>query len=151
MSTTSKQIEELINALPDDRQDAIRSMREVINENLPDGFAECVSSGMVAWVVPHSLYPAGYHCDPKQPLPFMALASQKGHISLYSMCLYGDSAHLGWFEKEWPKHSQKKLNMGRSCIRFRNAEELPLELIGKLASRVTPQQWIKMYETVIKR
>ena len=107
--------------------------------------------GMIGWVVPHSLYPPGYHCDPKLPLGFMNLASQKNHISLYSMCLYGGGPQLEWFQKEWPKHSNKKLNMGKSCIRFAKPEDVPLDLIGQLASRVTPQQWIEIYEKAIKR
>ena len=143
--------DEYLKGLPDDRKDIVSAMRKVINDNLPAGFKECMSSGMINWVVPHSLYPPGYHCDPTHPLGFMGLASQKRHISLYSMCLYGANKHLEWFQNEWPKHSKKKLNMGKSCIRFAKPEDVPLELIGELASRVTPQQWIEIYEKALKR
>ena len=141
--------DEYIAGLPDDRREIVAAMRKVINGNLPAGFEECSSYG-IGWVVPHSLYPPGYHCDPKQPLGFMGLASQKNYISLYSMCLYGGNKHLEWFQNEWPKYSEKKLNMGKSCIRFSKPEDVPLELIGKLAARVTPQQWIEIYEKALR-
>jgi hypothetical protein len=143
--------DEYVESLPDDRRAAVSAIRKVINDNLPAGFKECMSYGMIAWVVPHSLYPPGYHCDPKLPLGFMGLASQKNYISVYSMCLYGDRKHLEWFQNEWPKRSKKKLNMGKSCIRFAKPEDVPLDLIGQLASRVTPQQWIEIYEKALKR
>jgi Domain of unknown function (DU1801) len=141
--------DEYIAGLPDDRREIVAAMRKVINDNLPAGFKETSSYG-IGWVVPHSLYPPGYHCDPKQPLGFMGLASQKNYISLYSMCLYGANKHLEWFQNEWPKYSNKKLNMGKSCIRFSKPEDVPLELIGKLAARVTPRQWIEIYEKALK-
>ena len=141
--------DEYIAGLPDDRREIVAAIRKVINDNLPGGFKECSSYG-IGWVVPHSLYPPGYHCDPKQPLGFMGLASQKNYISLYSMCLYGANKHLEWFQNEWPKYSNKKLNMGKSCIRFSKPGDVPLDLIGKLAARVTPQQWIEIYEKALK-
>ena len=141
--------DEYIASLPDDRREIVTAMRKVINDNLPAGFMETSSYG-IGWVVPHSLYPPGYHCDPKQPLGFMGLASQKNYISLYSMCLYGANKHLEWFQNEWPKYSKKKLNMGKSCIRFSKPDDVPLDLIGKLAARVTPQQWIEIYEKALK-
>ena len=141
--------DEYIAGLPDDRREIVAAMRKVINDNLPAGFMETSSYG-IGWVVPHSLYPPGYHCDPKQPLGFMGLASQKNYISLYSMCLYGANKHLEWFQNEWPKYSSKKLNMGKSCIRFSKPDDVPLDLIGKLAARVTPQQWIEIYEKALK-
>jgi hypothetical protein len=143
--------DEYVAGLPEDRREIVAAMRKVINNNLPAGFKECMTYGMIGWVVPHSLYPPGYHCDPKLPLGFMSLASQKNYISLHSMCLYGNSKELEWFQNEWPKHSSKKLNMGKGCIRFVKPEDVPLDLIGQLASRVTPQQWIDMYEKAIKR
>ena len=143
--------DEYVAGLPEDRREMISAMRKVINDNLPEGFKECLSYGMIGWVVPHSLYPPGYHCDPKLPLGFMNLASQKNHISLHAMCLYGGNKHLEWFQNEWPKHSKKKLNMGKACIRFAKPEDVPLDLIGQLAARITPQQWIDMYEKAIKR
>ncbi len=146
MQYTAKTPDEYIAGLPDDRKSALSTLRKVINDNLPEGFKETMGYGHIGWVVPHESYPAGYHCDPKQPLPFMGVASQKNHIALYSMCLYGDVEQLDWFRAEWPKHSKKKLNMGISCIRFTKLEDIPLELIGELASKVTPQQWIEIYE-----
>ena len=136
--------EEYIDSLPDDRKRAIAGIRKVILQNLPKGFQEVMCYGMLGYVVPHSLYPAGYHCNPKQPLPFINLASQKNYISLYHMALYGPL--LEWFKKEWKTVSGKKLDMGKCCIRFKSLEEVPLDLIARLAGRINPQQWIKLYE-----
>ncbi len=141
--------EEYIESLPEDRRDIMRKLRKVILENLPKGFKEGMGYGMIGYVVPHTLYKPGYHVDPKQPLMFMSLASQKNHIALYHMGLYG-GAELDWFKKEWPKHTAKKLDMGKSCIRFKKPEDVPLELIGELCTRMTPQQWIDCYEANLK-
>ena len=143
--------DELIATLPDDRKDAFITLRNTIKKNLPKGFEETVSSGMINWVVPHKAYPAGYHCDPKQPLPFLSLASQKNNISLYHMGLYGDPDLLKWFQDEWAKASTRKLDMGKSCIRFKKPDEIPFDLIGQLASKFSPADWIGRYESVIKR
>ncbi len=151
MQYDAKTPDEYIASLPEDRKLAISTLRKVINENLPKGFKETVGYGHMGWVVPHETYPAGYHCDPSQPLPFMGVASQKNHIAVYAMCLYGNVDQLEWFRAEWPKHSKKKLNMGKSCIRFTKLEDIPLDLIGELASKVTPQQWIDIYEKALKR
>lgn len=151
MQSKAATVDEYIESLPDDRRIAITAIRDVVNKNLPKGFKECMAYGMIGWVVPHETYPPGYHCDPKLPLGFMNLASQKNHISLYSMCLYGGGTQLGWFQKEWPKHSKKKLNMGKSCIRFTKLEDVPLDLIGELASKVTPQRWVEIYEKALRR
>ncbi|HKZ36872.1 MAG TPA: DUF1801 domain-containing protein, partial [Chryseolinea sp.] len=118
-------------------------------KNLPKGFKEVMSYGMLGYVVPHTLYPNGYHCDPKQPLPFISLASQKSHIALYHMGLYAGK-NLDWFTKEWSKTTDKKLDMGKSCIRFKKPEDVPMELIGELASKITPKEWIVMYEKNLK-
>lgn len=142
--------EEYIENLPEDRRDIMRKLRKVILKNLPKGFKEGMGYGMIGYVVPHTLYKPGYHVDPKQPLMFMALASQKNHIALYHMGLYG-GAELDWFNKEWPKHTTKKLDMGKSCIRFKKPEDVPLDLIGELCTRMTPQQWIECYESNLKR
>lgn len=151
MQSKAKTPDEYVAELPEDRKVAIATLRKVINDNLPKGFKECMGYGHIGWVVPHETYPSGYHCDPSQPLPFMGIASQKNHIAVYSMCLYGEVRDLDWFRAEWPKHSKKKLNMGKSCIRFTKLEDIPLKLIGQLASKVTPQQWIEIYEMSIKR
>lgn len=146
MQSNAATPDEYIAGLPEDRQIAISAIRKVINDNLPAGFKECMTYGHIGWVVPKETYPPGYHCDPSLPLGFMSLASQKNYIALYAMCLYGNEKHLEWFQTEWPKHSKKKLNMGKACIRFSKLEEVPLDLIGELASKVRPQQWIEIYE-----
>lgn len=143
--------DEYIDSLPEERRAAISAIREVINKNIPEGFEESVGYGMMGWSVPHSLYPAGYHCNPQQALPYMGLASQKNHIAVYSMSLYSDEALLAWFREAWPRHSDRKLDMGKSCIKFKKFEHVPLDLIGQLASKMTPQQWIETYERVMKR
>ena len=141
--------EEYIDSLPEDRRKIISQMRKVLLKNLPKGFKEVMSYGMLGYVVPHTLYPNGYHCDPKQPLPFISLASQKSHIALYHMGLYAGK-YLDWFTKEWSKTTDKKLDMGKSCIRFKKPEDVPMELIGELASKITPKEWIVMYEKNLK-
>jgi hypothetical protein len=142
--------EEYIASLPEDRRQIISQIRKVLLKNLPRGFQETMGYGMLGYVVPHTLYPGGYHCDPKQALPFISLASQKNHIALYHMGLYGGE-HLDWFQKAWKKVTDKKLDMGKSCIRFKKAEDVPLELIGELATKMTPRQWIDVYEKNLKR
>lgn len=143
--------DEYIAALPEDRKDPIKKLRNTIKKNLPNGFEETVSGGMINWVVPHKTYPAGYHCDPKRPLPFLSLASQKNNISLYHMGIYSDPDLLKWFQDEWAKASKRKLDMGKSCIRFKKPDEIPFELIGQLASKMSPTDWIAQYESVVKR
>jgi hypothetical protein len=141
--------DQYVASLPDERRETIAAIRKVINDNLKPGFEEAVDYGMLGWVVPHKLFPAGYHCDPTKPLSYMGLASQKNYISVYSMCLYGGTDLLEWFTNEWLKHSSKKLNMGKGCIRFTKTQDIPLDLIGELASRFTPQQWIEIYENTL--
>jgi len=143
--------DEYITSLPDDRKEPVAKLRNTINKNLPKGFEEIISSGMINWVVPHKTYPAGYHCDPKQPLPFLTLASQKNNISLHHMGLYGNPELLKWFQDEWAKVSKRKLDMGKSCIRFKKPDEIPFDLIGQLAAKVSPADWIARYESVINR
>lgn len=143
--------DEYIALLPDDRKEPVTKLRSLIKKNLPKGFEETISSGMICWVVPHKTYPAGYHCDPKQPLPFLSLASQKNNISLYHMGLYGDPELLKWFQDEWAKTSKRKLDMGKSCIRFKKPDEIPFDLIGQLAAKLSPADWIARYESVVKR
>ena len=120
---------------------------EILKTNLPTGFEEQLSYGHIGFVVPHSLYPNGYHCDPKSPLPFVGVASQKNFIALYHMGIYADEKLLNWFVEEYPKHSKRKLDMGKSCIRFKKVDDIPFELIGELAQKITPQQWIDRYES----
>ena len=137
--------------LPADRQEAIQKLRAILLKHLPKGFKEGMGYGMLCYSVPHSLYPAGYHCDPKLPLPFISVGSQKAHISLHHMGLYGDPKLLEWFTAEYPKHSKTKLDMGKGCVRFKKPETIPFELIAELAEKVTPEQWIACYESAFKR
>ena len=140
--------DEYIASLPEDRKDVMTKLRSAIKKNLPKGFEEGMGYGNLGWVVPHKLYPPGYHCDPKTPLPFLGIASQKNHIAVYHMGIYSSGPLLDWFNAEWPKHSSKKLDMGKSCIRFRKPADVPVALIGELASKMTPQEWIDLYESV---
>lgn len=126
-------------------------LRTTLLENLPKGFAEVINYGMPSYVVPHSLYPAGYHCDPELPLGFISLASQQNYIALYHMGVYSCNDMLNWFTSEYPKHSNAKLDMGKSCIRFKKPEDIPYSLIAELAQRMTPDDWIEVYERVVKR
>lgn len=150
MSSSATTPEEYIASLPNDRKDVIQKIRMVIQENLPTGFSEEIQYGMLGYVVPHSLYPPGYHCDPKIALPFMSLASQKNFVALYHMGIYSDKTLLDWFISEYPKHSSRKLDMGKSCIRFKKIEEIPYDLIGQLAAKMTPEDWIRLYEEKLK-
>lgn len=143
--------EQYIAELPEDRKLVIEKLRKVILNNLPVGFQEQMNYGMLGYVVPHNIYPNGYHCDPKLPLPFINLASQKAHIGFYHMGIYADKALLDWFTTEYEKTNIKvKLNMGKSCIRFKKEAHIPFELIGQLVAKVTPQQWITTYESHVK-
>jgi uncharacterized protein YdhG (YjbR/CyaY superfamily) len=139
-----------IDTLPDDRKAAIKKLRAVIKKNLPKGFKEVISYNLPGYVVPHSLYPSGYHCSPELPLPFLAFASQKNFIALYHMGIYADAKLLTWFQKQWPKHMKTKLDMGKSCIRFKKIDAIPYELIGELVAKMSAEQWIKLYEKNVK-
>lgn len=143
--------EEYLENLPEERRIIVNKLRKVILENLPEGFTEVMNYGMLGYVVPHSLYPAGYHCDPKQPLPFMNLSSQKNHTAVYHMGIYSDKELLNWFTSEYSKFFKTRLDIGKSCIRFKKADQIPFNLIGELAARISPQKWIEMYEKQIKR
>ena len=143
--------EAYIAEIPADRQKAFSKLRSVIKKNLPKGFKEAMTYGMIGYCVPHSKYPAGYHCDPKQPLPFMSIASQKNFIAVYHMGVYAMPELNKWFLKEYAKVSTKKPDMGKSCLRFKKPEEIPFELIGELAAKITPDEWIRFYEKATKR
>ena len=143
--------DEYIEAIPEERRAAMSTLRKVIKDNLPQGFSEVISYGMIGYVVPHSLYPGGYHCDPKLPLPFMNIASQKNFIVVYHSGIYADKDLMDWFVGEYPKYVKTKLDMGKSCIRFKKIDQIPMELIGELASKMTPQQWIDLYENNLKK
>lgn len=151
MKYEATSVKNYIDQLPEDRQPVIKKLRSIINKNLPKGFKEEMNYDMIGWVVPHSLYPDGYHCDPKAPLPFMNLASQKNFVALYHMGIYSNPDLLRWFTDEYPKHCKRKLDMGKSCIRFKKMDDVPYELIGELAAKVTVEDWIATYETVHRR
>jgi hypothetical protein len=150
MQSKATTVPEYIDSLPADRKKAIVAIRKAILKNLPNGFEEMMSYGMIGYVVPHKLYPAGYHCDPKLPLPFISVASQKNYISFYHMGLY-EGELLDWFREEWKEVSDKKLDMGKCCVRFKRPEDVPVDLLGELVSKVTPKQWIAYYESQVKR
>jgi uncharacterized protein YdhG (YjbR/CyaY superfamily) len=145
MQSKAKTPQEYIDSLPEERKAIIQALRTSILKNLPPGFSEEMSYGMLGYVVPHSLYPKGYHANPRLPLPFLNVASQKNHIAVYHMALYKGGL-LDWFKSEWPLYSSKKLDMGKGCIRFKKPEDVPVELIGKLASKLTPGNWVELYE-----
>ncbi|HAT67744.1 MAG TPA: hypothetical protein DCS66_24620 [Flavobacteriaceae bacterium] len=143
--------EEYIAQIPEERKEPIKKLQQVIKENLPKGFEETIQYGMIGYVVPHSIYPDGYHCTPDTPLPFMSIASQKNFIAVYSSGLYAKKELMDWFVGEYPKHCKRKLDMGKSCIRFKKIEEIPYGLIGELASKMSVKEWISIYETAIKK
>jgi Domain of unknown function (DU1801) len=146
MTSKAELPQDYIDALPEDRKQAINELRETLLTNLPNGFSEEMSYGMLGYVVPHTLYPQGYHCNPKLPLPFISLASQKNFIALYHMGLYANKDLFDWFMTEYPKHSKAKLDMGKSCLRFKKIGDIPFQLIGELASKMSPQEWIELYK-----
>lgn len=151
MQSKATTVDAYISEIPEDRQQAMNELRKVIKKNLPKGFQECMNYGMIGWVVPHSKYPAGYHCNPKDPLPFMGLASQKNSINFYHMGIYSDPKLLKWFTEAHAKASPKKLDMGKSCVRYKKPEDIPFKLIGELVSKISPDDWIARYEQMLNR
>lgn len=151
MQSTAKTPEEYMDSLPEERKEAMAKLREIILNNLPKGFSEGMGYGMLCYSVPHSLYPNGYHCDPKLPLPFLSVASQKNFIAFYHMGIYANKELHDWFVAEYPKHCKFKLDMGKSCIRFKRAADIPYELLGDLVTRISVQDWITTYESAFKR
>jgi len=151
MQSKATTVDEYISELPKDRQVAISKLRKEIKKNLPKGFKEGMGYGMMGYSVPHSIYPPGYHCDPKLPLPFMGLASQKNFIAVYHMGIYADPKLMKWFTDAYAKEVPGKLDMGKSCIRFKKPENIPVRLIGELASKMTAEEWINLYEKNYKR
>lgn len=147
MQSKAATIQEYIETLPAERQQAIEGLRKAILENLPKGFEETMSYGMIGYVVPHSLFAKGYRCNPKLPLPFINIGSQKNFISMHHMGVYADQELLDWFTSEYPKHSKTKLDMGKGCIRFKKINEIPFKLIGELASKLTVEKWVEIAES----
>lgn len=151
MRSDAKTPEEYIATAPEDRREVLQAMRDAINANIPAGFEEAMGYGHFGWVVPHEVYPDGYHCNPKDPLPFIGVASQKNFIALYHMGIYADPDLLAWFQDAWSKESPRKLDMGKSCIRFKKPEHIPVHLIGTLASKMSVREWIQIYEREMKK
>ena len=151
MKIEAQSVQEYLENLPDERKEPIEKLRKIISENLPSGFEEQLSYGMIGYVVPKSIYPKGYHCTPELPLPFLSIASQKNSINLYHMGIYADEKLLNWFQEEFPKYSKKKLDMGKSCMRFKKPEDIPFELIAELLQKMSPQEWISLYEKLYKK
>jgi uncharacterized protein YdhG (YjbR/CyaY superfamily) len=151
MQSKAATVDAYIEELPEERKDVIKEIRKVILKNLPKGFKETMGYGMMSYVVPHTIYPAGYHCDPKVPLPFLAVASQKNFVALYHMGIYADKELLNWFTAAYPEHCKTKLDMGKGCVRFKKMNDIPYNLIAELVSKIIVQEWIDIYEKNLKR
>jgi len=151
MQIPSISVEDYISQIPEERQEVFKKMFDTVNDNLPQGFKQGVSYGMIGWNVPLETFPAGYHCTPGSALPFMSMASQKNFIALYHMGMYAKPELLDWFVAEFPKHSKRKLDMGKSCIRFKKMDEIPFELIAELSKKMTVDEWINIYENNLKK
>ncbi|PIF62862.1 DUF1801 domain-containing protein [Flavobacterium sp. 11] len=149
MQSTATTVSAYLEEIPEERKDALKKLRETILKNIPKGFVEQMTYGMIGYVVPHSIYPNGYHCTPELPLPFISFASQKNFIAIYHMGIYANPELLNWFVTEYPKHSTQKLDMGKSCIRFKKANQIPFELIAELVQKMSVQEWITCYESQI--
>lgn len=150
MQYTATNTQEYFNGIPEERKAGFEKLYQTIKENLPPGFSEHVSYGHIGFVVPFTTYPKGYHCDASQPLPFVSVASQKNHIAVYHMGIYMNPEILDWFVTEFPNHSKKKLDMGKSCIRFKKVEDIPYDLIAELSTKFTVEEYINLYESLLK-
>jgi Domain of unknown function (DU1801) len=151
MKPTGKTVKEILTTLPEERAKPFNKLHDVIVKNLPKGFEAAISYGGLGYVVPHTIYPAGYHCKPSEPLPFAGIASQKNSINFYHMGIYSDPELLKWFVTEYPKHSKQKLDMGKSCVRFKKLDDIPYKLIGELMKKMSVKKWITIYEATMKR
>lgn len=151
MKASGNTVEEILTNLPEDRKEPFNKLHEIIISNLPKGFEAAISYGGLGYVVPHSIYPDGYHCKPIEPLPFAGLASQKNSINFYHMGIYADPKLYAWFVEEYPKHTQQKLDIGKSCIRFKKLNDIPYLLIGELMTKMNVKDWIQLYETNYKK
>jgi len=151
MKTPGTTVEDILANIPEERKEAFYKLHQTIVDHLPAGFEPGISYGGLGYVIPHRLYPAGYHCKPTEPLPFAGLASQKNSINFYHMGIYSDPDLMDWFLAEYPKHSSQKLDMGKSCIRFKKPEHIPYQLMGQLMEKMTAEQWIALYERILKK
>lgn len=150
MKANGKTVKEILINVPADRAEAFNKLHDVIVRNLPKGFEPGISYGGLGYVIPHSLYPAGYHCKPIEPLPFAGIASQKDSINFYHMGIYADPELMEWFVTEYPKHTKQKLDMGKSCVRFKKMDDIPYKLIGELMKKMSVKEWIAKYESLYK-
>lgn len=151
MQSKATNTEDYIKELPAGRQIAVKKLRDVFKENLPEGFEETMSYGMIGFVVPHHIFPAGYHCNPKLPLPFINIASQKNFVAIYHMGLYSNKPLLNWYVTEYAKLVKTKLDMGKACTRFKKMENIPYELFAELATKITVQQWVDVCKGYTKQ
>lgn len=151
MKADGKTVTEILNNVPEERKEAFNKLHNIILKNLPKGFEAAISYGGLGYVVPHSLFPSGYHCNPDEPLPFAGIASQKNSINLYHMAIYCFPELMNWFVTEYPKHTKQKLDMGKSCIRFKKIDDIPYDLIGELMRKISVEEWIRYYEENLKK
>lgn len=151
MQSKATSPKQYLEELPEDRKEPVSKLRQQILDNLPKGIVESMNYGMLGYVVPHSVYPDGYHCNPKSALPFMNLASQKNFVAVYSMVLYSRKDLMDWFTSEYAKRCKYKLDMGKSCIRFKRMDDIPFALIGELTAKVSTEEWIGIYESAFKK
>ena len=151
MQIKATSVDDYISKIPEERQVVLTKLRKIIKKNLPKGFQETLGYGMPSFVVPLKTYPDGYHCKADTPLPFISIASQKNFIALYHMGIYADPDLLKWFTEEYPNHCKRKLDMGKSCIRFKKMDDIPYDLIAELMTKISPKDWIATYEAQIKK
>lgn len=151
MKSTATTPDQYIAELPQERKEVVQKLREIALSNLPIGYKEVMAYGMLGYVIPHEIYPSGYHCNTKLPLGFFFIASQKNSINLHHLGIYGDKELHDWFVTEYPKHSKLKLDMGKGCIRFKKLEEIPFNLIGQLLTKISVEMYIQMYEKALKK
>lgn len=151
MQSKATTVDAYIQEIPEERKAVIEALRKIVKKSLPKGFEEQMNYGMIGYVVPHTIYPKGYHCKPSDPLPFMNIASQKNFIAIYHMGMYADPSLLKWFTDAYAKQVKGKLDMGKSCMRFKKPDQIPVDLIGELASKMSPEQWIQVYEQAFRK
>ena len=151
MQYQANTVQEYIDQIPEERKAPIRKLKQIVSDNLPKGFEEGILYKMIGFYVPHSIYPEGYHCNPKDPLPFINIASQKNFIALYHSGMYAKKELYDWFVSEYPKHSKYKLDMGKSCVRFKKIDDIPYDLISELCKKMSVEEWITIYESAIKK
>tara|TARA_B110000495_G_C22908076_1_gene530158 strand:+ start:72 stop:530 length:459 start_codon:yes stop_codon:yes gene_type:complete len=150
MKIEANTVQEYLDNIQEERKPAINRLRDIIKDNIPVGFEECINYGMIGYVVPHTIYPDGYHCNTKLPLPFLNIANQKNFVAIYHMGIYANPDLMAWFIKEYPKHCKYKIDIGKSCIRFKKIDHIPYGLIEELVKKMTINDWISIYEENVK-